>query len=113
MNNLIHGIDVILYTTTQTSTDPFGQPVYTETAVTVHNVLVGEPAADDVISEMQMSGKRIQFTLGIPKGDGHDWKDKKVSFFGRTFKTFGDVTEGIEDMVPLEWNKKIKVESYE
>lgn len=110
---LIKGIDIILYETIQSDTDPFGQPIFTETATTVSNVLVGEPSTDDVINEMQLSGKRILYTLGIPKGDRHDWKDKKVSFFGKTFKTFGEEIQGIEELIPLEWHKKIKVELYE
>lgn len=110
---LIKGIDIILYETIQSDTDPFGRPIFTETATTVSNVLIGEPSTDDVINEMQLSGKRIQYTLGIPKGDRHDWKDKKVSFFGRTFKTFGDEVQGIEELVPGPWSKKVKVELYE
>ena len=35
-----------------------------------------------------------------------------VEFFGQRFRTYGDVTEGIEAMIPLQWNKKVKVERY-
>ena len=40
------------------------------------------------------------------------WHDVTVEFFGQRFRTYGDVTEGIEAMIPLQWNKKVKVERY-
>ena len=69
-----------------------------ETPETVHDVLIGEPA----------NGGR-EFTLGIPKGDGHDWLDKRVTFFGRDFCTVGCPDEGIEANIPLRWHKKVRV----
>lgn len=109
---MIRGIDVILYAKTQTGTDAFSAPVYDETPVTVHNVLVGEPAAEDLVNELQLYGKRLAYTLALPKGDTHDWHDVTVEFFGQKFRTYGDVTQGIESMIPLAWNKKVKVERY-
>ena len=41
---MLKGIDVTLYEKTQTGTDEADAPVYAETPVTVHNVLVGEPS---------------------------------------------------------------------
>lgn len=108
----IKGIPVKLYTQTQSGTDDFGQPTYTETAVTVDNVLIGEPSSEDIINSTELYGKKLAYTLAIPKGDQNVWEDKKVEFFGQTFHTFSSVTQGIEDMIPLSWNKKIKVEKY-
>lgn len=110
---MIRGITITLYERTQTGTDAFGGPVYQEAAVPVDNVLVGEPSAEDVIHEMQLYGKRIAYVLGIPKGDAHDWEDVTVEFFGQKFRTYGGVTQGIDAMIPLLWNKKVKVERYE
>lgn len=109
----IHGIDVTLYVKTQTGVDQFNAPVYEERAETVSNVLIGEPAAEDVINELQLYGKHLSYTLAIPKGDAHDWSNATVEFFGQRFKTYGAVTEGIVSMLPLAWNKKVKVERYE
>lgn len=106
------GVSITLYTETQTGTDEFNRPIYTETAVTVDNVLIGEPTTEDIINELNLSGKRLAYTLAIPKGDTNEWKDKKVAFFGETFRTFGEPTQGIEDLIPLSWNKKVKVERY-
>lgn len=109
---MIRGIDILLYAKTQTGTDTFGAPVYDEIPVTVHNVLVGEPASEDLVNELQLYGRRLAYTLALPKGDTHDWHDVTVEFFGQKFRTYGDVTQGIDAMIPLAWNKKVKVERY-
>jgi hypothetical protein len=36
-----------------------------------------------------------------------------VSFFGRTFRTFGTTVKWIDANVPLKWNAKVKVERIE
>lgn len=109
---MIRGITILLYEKRQTGTDALKAPIYEETPVEVRNVLVGEPSAEDVINEMQLYGKRIAYTLAIPKGDTHDWSNVTVEFFGQKWRTYGDVIQGIEAMIPLTWNKKVKVERY-
>lgn len=109
----LKGITITLYEKTQTGTDAFNRPVYTETAVSVDNVLVAPASTSETLDTVNLTGKKAVYTLGIPKGDAHDWKDKKVEFFGETFKTFGEPLKGIEAMIPLEWNTKVQVERYE
>ncbi len=109
----IKGIDVILYVRTQTGVDAFNAPVYEEVAETVSNVLIGEPSTEDITNELQLYGKHLAYTLAIPKGDTHDWSNVTVEFFGQKFRTYGGVTQGIEALVPLSWNRKVKVERYE
>ena len=106
------GIDVTLYEKTQSGTDEADAPVYTETPVTVHNVLVGEPSAEEITTELQLTGRRLAYTLALPKGDSHDWHNVTVEFFGQKFRTYGDVVQGMESLVPLAWNKQVKVERY-
>lgn len=113
----IHGTAVTLFETTQTGTDEFGAPIYEETPVTVEDVLISEPSSDDIATSTSMYGKVISCVLGIPKGDMHDWTDKKVSWtdaYGQTFtmKTFGFPVTGIEDNIPLRWHKKVRCEAY-
>lgn len=110
--SMIKGITVTLYAETITGYDAFNAPIYTETAVDVANVLVGEPSTDDIINSREMYGKKLAYTLAIPKGDTHDWLDKKIVIRGETFRSYGFPTEGIEENIPLLWNKKIKVERY-
>lgn len=38
---MLKGIDIILYEKTKTGEDGFHDPIYEESPVTVHNVLVG------------------------------------------------------------------------
>ena len=52
------------------------------------------------------------YTLAIPKSDAHDWNDCTVKFFNRTWKSFGYPIEGIDELVPGDWNKKVMVELY-
>lgn len=113
MITMIKGIPVLLTVKKQTGTDDFNRPIYSETTETVENVLVGSPSADEVINEMNLSGKRIAYTLAIPKGDSHDWTDTLVEFWGMKFRTVGIPVQGIEDNIPLDWNKKVQVERYE
>lgn len=107
------GITVILYEETISGYDRIGAPEFTETPVPVDNVLVAPTSSDDLITEQNLYGKTSVYTLGIPKGDEHDWKNKKVEFFGQTFRTFDDPVKGIDDLIPLDWNMKVKVERYE
>lgn len=113
MSGRIKGITVTLYEQAQTGMDAFNRPIITETAVDVENVLVSPASTSETLDTVNLTGKKAVYTLGIPKGDSHDWKDKKVEFFGETFRTFGEPLRGIEEMIPLEWNTKIQVERYE
>lgn len=107
------GYDVILIQKTQTGTDPFGNPIYTETQETVKDCLIGQPSSDDVTSSVELYGKKVAYTIGIPKGDTNDWTDAEVVFFGKRFKTIGFPQEGIIENIPLRWSKNVKVELYE
>lgn len=97
---------------TKTGTDPFGNPIYEETDIDVENVLVSPTSNDDIVNQLTLTGKKAVYTLAIPKGDTNDWEDKEVKFFGKRWRTFGFPIEGIEDLIPLDWNKKVMVERY-
>lgn len=109
----MRGITVGLHVRTQTGEDALNNPIYSSIVENVANVLVGEPTTDDITSSINLYGKRIQYMLGIPKGDTHNWKDAEVEIFGRTFRTFGDTIEGIEANIPTPWHKKVRVERCE
>lgn len=105
---LIKGIDVILHVKTKSGEDGFGHPLYSYNDKVVSNVLVGSPTPEEVASTINLVGKRIVFILAIPKGNTDNWENAKVSFFGRTFETYGAITEGIESLVPTPWHKQIR-----
>ena len=110
------GKTVTLEKRTQTGTDPFGQPVYTTTTIDVEDVLIGEPSTVDITNNIAMYGKKIVYTLGIPKGDTNDWEDTYVTLpdpMGGKFHTVGFPIAGIEENIPLRWNKKVHLERLE
>ena len=107
------GITVTLYEVTQTGTDDFGEPVYTETPTDVENVLVSPSTSQEVLDTVNLYGRKAVYTLGIPKGDSHDWENRRVDFFGERWRVFGVPTKGIEELIPLDWNAKVTVERYE
>lgn len=109
----IKGITVILIDKVQDGVDGFDHPIYKEVETPVENVLVSPVTSDDVLSTTNLYGKKAVYVLGIPKGDKNKWEDRTVKFFDQTFKTFGKATQGIDDLVPLDWNKKVWVEVYE
>lgn len=107
------GVTVTLKSKTQTGLDDFGQPTYTETDIAIADVLVGEPSTEDVQNALTAYGKRIAYTLAIPKGDSNNWYKAKVVLpapWNATFNVIGDATIGIEDNIPLRWNKKVHIE---
>lgn len=109
---MIKGISVKLHTRTQSGTDGFGRPIYTESFVMVDDVLVGEPSGSEIDENKDLYGKRLAYTLAIPKGDAHDWNNATIEFFGEKFRTFGPVIQGIEANIPTRWHKKVMVERY-
>ena len=109
----MQGIDIIRYNKAQTGVDGFGVPIYSEAPEVIHNVLIGEPSTEDIVNDLQLYGKRLAYTLALPKGDAHGWDDITVEFFGQKFRTYGAVTEGIDALIPGRWNRKVKVERYE
>lgn len=107
------GVSVTLKKKTQTGSDAFGQPIYTETDVVINDVLIGEPSTDDIQNVFTRYGKQIAYTLAIPKGDENDWCKAKVvlpSPWSETFNVIGDAIMGIEANIPLRWNKKVHLE---
>ena len=108
----LRGITIKLYEKTKTGEDVFGKPIYKEEPVEVENVLVAPASTDDIANNTNLSGNKAVYNLGIPKGDAHEWENKTVEFFGKKFKTVGIPLEGIEEMIPLSWNKKVTVEYY-
>lgn len=111
---MIKGIDVVLVERTPTGKkDDFNMEVYEENETVIHNVLVGSPTSEEIVDTLNIYGKKIDYVIAVPKGDGHRWEDSRVRFFGRTFNVIGIPTMGIEDNIPLMWNKKVKVEAIE
>ena len=110
---MIKGITVKLYEKTKVGYDGFRQPIFEERPVDVGNVLVTPTSSEELITDLNLYGKKSVYTLAIPKGDDHDWRNRKVEFFGQMFRTFDTPVKGIDDLIPLDWNTKVKVERIE
>lgn len=107
---MLTGITITLYKRTQTSTNEIGEPVYTETAITVPDVLVAPVSDTDIVNRTDLTGGKAVYQLAIPKTDTNIWEDVNVEFFGQRWRSVGITTEGIEANIPLRWNKKVTVE---
>lgn len=110
---MLKGVPVTLYETTQTGTDPLNRPIYEETPVQVENVLIMPITSEEQVDDLNLNGARVVYTLAIPKGDAHDWQDKRIDFFGQSFKSVGMPVQTIDALTPTRWNKKVKVARYE
>ena len=108
----IKGITVTLINRKVVGKDPLGTPIYEDVENEVDNVLVSPTSTDDIVNNLTLTGKKAVYTLAIPKGDTNIWEDQEVRFFGKRWRVFGTELQGIEDMIPLDWNKKVMVERY-
>ena len=115
----LKGTTITLYEEKITGYDALGAPIVEETGIKVENVLVGEPSTDDITTSVSLYGKQISYMLGIPKGDTHDWINKRVEWtdaYGNTFqvRTFGYPITGIEANLPpqIPWHMKVRCEAY-
>ncbi len=108
----LSGTTVTLLEKQQTGVDAFNRPTYAEVPVDVENVLIAPLSDQEVLETLNLTGRKAVYQLGIPKGDAHDWENQRVQFFGQTWQVIGIPTEGQDELIPLFWNKKVKVERY-
>ena len=109
----IKGITVKLIDKRFSDKDELGSPIYNKYGLVVKNVLVAPASSDEILSTTNLYGKKAVYTLAIPKGDDNDWEGQEVEFFGQRWRVIGKEMQGIDDLIPLDWNKKVYVESYE
>lgn len=109
----LKGMTVILIDRVKTGSDGFDRAIYADTEISVDNVLIGEPSSQEMVDTLELTGKRVAYTLGIPKGDTHVWEGRKVRFFGGTYQVIGAPVTGDPDLIPLCWGSKAQVERIE
>lgn len=110
---ILKGIDIVLIDRIQGEVDEFNHPTFVDKEIVVKNVLVAPVKTEDVTNIVNLTGKKAEYQLGIPKGDKNTWENRDIVFFGKKWRTIGIPQEGIESMIPLSWNRKIMVERYE
>lgn len=111
----IHGITVTLYVrTAAVEVDDFNHTVHREYPEYIEDVIVSPVSSTEILETFNLTGRKAVYQLGIPKDDDHDWvAGLRVSFFGHDWRVIAITQEGIDDMVPLRWNRKVQVERYE
>ena len=109
----IKGITVTLINNKEVGRDPFDNPIFEDVEIAVDNVLVSPTSSDDIVNNKDLTGRTAVYTLAIPKGDTITWENQGVRFLGKRWRVFGIPLQGIEDLIPLDWNKKVMVERYE
>ena len=109
----MRGITITLYEAVESGKNAFNEATYTETPVEVDNVLIAPASESEILDAINLYGRKAVYVLGIPKGDMHEWENRKVTFFGENWRVFGIPSEGLEHLIPLDWNKKVMVERYE
>lgn len=110
----MRGITVTLYNRRRTGVDALNHPIYEEISVNVDNVIVAPMNSTEALETYNLTGRRAIYQLAIPKGDENEWTaGKRVRFFNKDWRIIAIPTEGIEIMIPLSWNKKVQVETYE
>lgn len=110
----MNGITVTLYDSTVVGHDSLNSPIYNATPTTVANVLVAPMSDEEVLQMYTLTGRKAVYQMAIPKGDTHEWTaGKRVDFFGESWRIIGLPQEGIDELIPLGWNKKVRVERYE
>lgn len=111
MAAIIKGITVELLERAETGRDDFNAPIFTETAVDVENVLVAPISDEERAEATNLTGRKAVYQLGIPKNDAHAWTSgTRVRFFGQTWRIIGEPVMGMESMIPMDWNMKVRVE---
>lgn len=110
---IIKGITITLYERVETGKDLLNHSTYKTKPVQVSNVLVAPASASDIPTSTEADRRKATYQLAVPKGDKHNWNNADVELFGAKWHTVGLPIEGIEDNIPLDWNKKVTVERYE
>lgn len=107
----IQGITVQLIKKVEVGKDPFNEPIYDTVSVDVQNVLVSPMSDEEILETLNLTGRKASYQLAVPKDDTNEWEGQKVGFFGETWRVIGKPTKGIDNLIPLGWNLKVKVES--
>ena len=106
------GMTIQLVKQTVIGYDEFNAPIYSEELVNVDDCLVGRPSEEDITNTIALYNKKIEYVVGIPKGDTNDWTDVIVVIWGERYRTIGYPQTGIQENIPLRWGQNIRVERY-
>lgn len=109
---MLKGIDVTVYRKVETGRDALNSPIYAETTEVIHDVLVSPASENEALETVNLYGRKAIYTLALPKGTDDSLEGCCIEFFGKKWRVIGTAIKGIEAMIPLRWNAKIRVEAY-
>lgn len=109
----IKGQTIILYVKREIGKDEFNSPIFEEVPENVDNVLIQPNSDTEILNDIQLYGKRTQYTIHVPKNDTHNWEDSTIEFYGQKWITVGHGVIYDKSLTPLDWNKQIKVVAYD
>lgn len=110
---MFKGETIFLVQKIETGKDGFNRPIYKEETVPIENCLYMPASSQEQVDSLNMTGRKILYTVSIPKGDNHIWEDQIIMIKGRKYHVCTPVEETIDHLTPLSWNKKFRVEAYE
>lgn len=104
-------ISVKLHEKVLDGADGFGVPTYTTHTEVINQCLVAIGQHGQLTNNNTIQVALDTFTIAIPKGDTHEWRNSIVEFnlggVDYRCKTNGDYLLGYEDAMPLMWHKQI------
>ena len=77
----------------------------------MENVLIAPVSDAEILDTLNLTGRKAVYQLGIPKSDRNVWEGQRVRFFGETWRVIGKPVRGMNELIPLDWNLKVKVEN--
>lgn len=111
--SIISGQTITLLSKVKTGEDGFHRPVYSESEIDVDNVLIAPVSDSETLEAFNLTGHKDVYQLAIPKGDTNVWTGNRVMFWNMTLRVVGEPIQGMEHLIPLDWNMKVLVEKYE
>lgn len=96
----------------QIGVDGFNAPIYATQELQIDNVLICPVSRDDIVSTLDLYGKKAVYKICIPKGDTNIWKNQKVAFLVHKWDVFTFPLNGFDEYMLLDWNKQYFVERY-
>ena len=105
---MLRGADVLLTRRTMTGRDDMGEPVFEETAETVHNVLWHESTTDEIDESNRMFGVTCDLSLDFPKTFTGSLEGCSVNVGGTEYRILGDPKGYMPENCPTPWNRSAK-----
>lgn len=111
---LLTGESVVVERWQETGRDPGNAPIKEWVKETVHNVLVDIGPRADVVDSNRPDGKRIRWTVHMPKGYPANLAGARISVRGQEARpVVGDPQHMTEANTPGPWSMPVELEDVE